>query len=172
MTPPAGHHLAEFNFGTLRHDWDDPRLADFVAGLDVVYRIAESSPGYVWRLTDEGPAAQSSPEAGNDRLASTLSVWQDAASLGHFVWNTLHGQFLTRKAKWYDAGGNGNLVLWWVPIGHRPSFSEGMQRWHTLMSNGDSPLAFGWTYLTMEPERFIQYDPTAEKTDGATDPPD
>ena len=131
MTAPAGHHLAEFNFGTLRHDWDDPRLADFVAGLEVVYRIAESSPGYGWRLTDEGPAAQSSPEAGN-----------------------------------------GNLVLWWVLIGHRPSVSEGMQRWHTLMSNGDSPLAFGCTYLTMESERFIQFDSTAEKTDGATNPPD
>ena len=88
------------------------------------------------------------------------------------MWNTLHRQFLTRKAEWYDAAGNGNLVLCWVPISHRPSVSDGMQRWQTLMSNGDSPLAFGWTFLTMESERFIQFDPSAEKTDGATNPPD
>ncbi|MEO8531746.1 MAG: DUF3291 domain-containing protein, partial [Deltaproteobacteria bacterium] len=121
---PAGHHLAEFNFGTLRHDWDDPRVADFVAGLDRVNAIAATSKGFVWRLTDEdGAIAESTPkpaEMSNDRLASTLSVWEDVTSLEHFVWNTVHRQYYGRKAEWYDAVGNGNLVLWWVKIGERP----------------------------------------------------
>jgi hypothetical protein len=151
MMQPVDHHLAEFNFGTLRHAWDDPRVADFVQGLDLVNGIAERAPGFVWRLTDaDMEAAQATAAAvaiGEDRLASTLSVWQDLASLEHFVWNTLHRQFYARKAEWYDAIGNGNLVLWWVPVGHRPGFDEGMARWQHREANGDSDHAFGWSYL-------------------------
>ena len=46
-------HLAEFNIGTLRYDWDDPRVADFQNNLDKVFAIAERSAGYVWHL--KGP---------------------------------------------------------------------------------------------------------------------
>lgn len=151
MIQPKDHHLAEFNFGTLRYGWDDPRVADFVAGLDLVNGVAAASSGFVWRLSDEDMgAAQSAPEAvamGEDRLASTLSVWEDLASLEHFVWNTVHRRFYARKAEWYDAVGNGNLVLWWVPVGHRPDFAEGMARWRHREAQGDSDHAFGWKYL-------------------------
>ena len=147
-----GHHLAEFNFGTLRHDWDDPRVAGFVAGLDLVNGIAAQSKGFVWRLSDaEMESAQSSPEAvaaGDDRLASTLSVWEDAASLEHFVWNTVHRLFYERKGEWFDAVGSGNLVMWWVPAGHQPTFTEGMERWKHRETHGDSDHAFGWKYLS------------------------
>ena len=147
MIQPAGHHLAEFNFGTLRYDWDEPRLGDFVAGLDLVNGIAAAAPGFVWRMDDAAMGAAQAA-TGNPRLASTLSVWQDVASLEHFVWATLHRQFYGRKAEWYDGAGNGNLVLWWVPIGHRPGFAEGMARWTLLQAQGDGDRAFGLTYLT------------------------
>ena len=146
MIQPAGHHLAEFNFGTLRYDWDDPRLADFVAGLDLVNGIAAASPGFVWRMDDEAMGVAQAA-TGNLRLASTLSVWQDAASLEHFVWATLHRQFYGRKADWYDGAGNGNLVLWWVPHGHRPGFAEGVARWTLWQGQGDGDQAFGWAHL-------------------------
>ncbi len=53
MPQPVGMHLAEYNFGTLRHRWDDPRSAAFVAGLDLVNGIAAASPGFVWRETED-----------------------------------------------------------------------------------------------------------------------
>ncbi|MGL6208843.1 MAG: DUF3291 domain-containing protein [Paracoccaceae bacterium] len=144
-------HLAEFNFGFLKHDWDHPAVQDFLNGLDRVYKVAADMPGYVWRVPDEDmEAAQTGPDGpfgGNARAASTLSVWTDVASLEHFVWNTVHRQFYARKAEWYGAVGNGNLVLWWVPEGHRPSVAEGMARWQHMAANGDSDHAFGWKYL-------------------------
>lgn len=147
---PAGYHLAEFNWGILRHDWDDPRVQGFVQGLDLVNGIAAASPGFVWRLSDDDNDVAQNDVAGpmaNARLASTLSVWTDVASLEHFVWNTVHRLYYARKAEWYDAIGNGNLVLWWVPVGHRPSALEGMSRWRSMADNGDTDHAFGWKYL-------------------------
>lgn len=144
-------HLAEFNFGVLKHDWEDPRIADFVTALDRVNALAEGMPGFVWRLSDEDmEEAQLAPEGalgGNPRLASTLSVWESVEALEHFVWNTVHRAFYARKAEWYDAVGNGNLVLWWVPEGHRPTAAEGMARWQHMRDHGDTDHAFGWSHL-------------------------
>ncbi len=147
---PAGHHLAELNFGTLRHDWDDPRVADFVNGLDRVNAVAARSPGFVWRLSDEAMDAEQTGAGGafggNPRLAATLSVWQDVASLEHFVWDTVHRHFFERRREWYDAVGNSHLVMWWVPVGHRPSVAEGLAAFRHLRDHGASDVAFGWDW--------------------------
>jgi hypothetical protein len=147
----AGFHLAELNFGELRYDWDDPRVRNFVDNLDMVNGLAAQSPGVVWRLSDDDmDAAQTSAGGafgGNLRMASTLSVWQDAASLEHFVWNTVHRQFYAQRAEWYDAVGNSNLVMWWVPVGHRPTVAEGLARHAHLRAHGPSDDAFGWAWL-------------------------
>lgn len=84
---------------------------------------------------------------GNPRTASTLSVWENVAALENFVWKTVHRQFYLRKAEWYDAAGNGNFVMWWVPIGQRPTVTEAMARWTHRDRHGDSDQAFGWAYL-------------------------
>lgn len=144
-------HLAEFNLGILRYDWDDPRVQDFVNGLDMVNGVAQRSPGFVWMLgEDEMDAAQRDPNGplgGNPRTASTLSVWQDVASLENFVWNTVHRQFYERKHEWYDAVEEIRLVMWWVPEGHRPTIDEAAERFAHIKTAGDSDHAFGWSYL-------------------------
>ncbi|WP_299670896.1 DUF3291 domain-containing protein [uncultured Roseobacter sp.] len=148
---PAGHHLAEFNLGTLLYDWDDPRVADFVNGLDLVNGIAQRSPGFVWMMDgDAMEAAQADPQGplgGNPRTASTLSVWEDVARLEHFVWNTVHKQFYDRKEEWYGAVETLRLVMWWVPVGHKPSIDEAMARFQLLERQGESGEAFGWAHL-------------------------
>lgn len=143
--------LAEFNIGTLRYDWDDPRVADFAGNLDRVFAIAERSAGYVWHL--KGPemeAAQLDPDGplgGNPRTASTLSVWENLDSFEHFVWKTVHRRFYDRRAEWYDPAEQGlRMVMWWVPEGHRPSVAEAAERLARLAEMGDTPEAFGWDY--------------------------
>lgn len=143
--------LAEFNIGILKYDWDDPRVADFQNNLDRVFAIAERSPGYAWHMPgDQMEAAQLDVQGvlgGNPRTASTLSVWQDLASLEHFVWNTVHKQFYDRRTEWYDPAEQGlRLVMWWAPEGHRPSVAEGVQRLRLRETQGDSNAAFGWDY--------------------------
>ena len=148
---PEGHHIAEMNLGVLRHDWDDPRVKDFMDGLGLVNGVAERCPGFVWRMDDaEMDAAQrdaAGPLGGNPRLASTLSVWESVAALEHFVWNTVHRAFYARKAEWYDLVETPRLVMWWVPAGHRPCVAEGMEQFRSLERDGNSDHAFGWSHL-------------------------
>jgi len=147
MTTPAGHHLASFNFGTMRYPWDDPRVADFQNALDRVNDIGARSPGFVWRLDDDAMEATQDDHAGpladRPNTASTLSVWEGPAQLWHFVENTLHAKFMARRGEWFVPDDSGYFVGWWVPIGHRPSVAEGMNRWRDVQANGDTEAAFG-----------------------------
>ena len=139
--------LAELNFGTLRHDWDDPRVAPFVEAVDKVNDIARRSPGFIWMLgDDEMGAAQKDPDGpfgDNKRVASTLSVWEDAASLMAFVHKTLHQRFMARAADWFEPGDRSHLVMWPVAVGHRPTLAEGLERFRQWQAEGDTPMAFG-----------------------------
>jgi hypothetical protein len=141
--------LAEFNFGTLKYDWDVPRLADFQNNLDLVNGLAAKADGFVWRMPDDDMEAAQTDMQGvfaNPRTASTLSVWRDVDSLSAFVWKTVHKRFYDRKGEWYDPKGNGNFVMWWVPVGHKPSVPEGMDRFNHMKLHGESDFAFGWSY--------------------------
>lgn len=144
-------HLAEFNIGRLRYDWDDPRIADFADALETVYAIADRSPGFVWRLPEEDmDAAQRDPDGplgGDPRIAATLSVWTDARSLERYVWGTLHGRFYDRRAAWFDPAHQGErLVLWLTPVGRRPTVADAVARLRLKEASGDTPDAFGWDY--------------------------
>lgn len=148
-------HLAEFNIGTLKYDWEDPRVADFLNNLDRIYGVAMRSKGYVWHLDgDEMEDAQVDPNGvlgGNPRTASTLSVWEDVRSLEEFAFNTVHKQFYDRKDEWYDPAeqvwDGHRIVMWWVPEGHRPSVEEAAERLQHLIDHGNSDHAFNWHHL-------------------------
>ncbi|MEM9146114.1 MAG: DUF3291 domain-containing protein [Pseudomonadota bacterium] len=148
---PSDRHLAEFNMGVLRHDWEDPRIADFLNGLALVNGVAARSPGFVWRLGDEEmEAAQTDPDGplgGDPRTASTLSVWQSAEALEDFVWNTVHRQFYERGHEWFVPAGALKLVMWWVEPGHRPTVAEALDRFRHLEAQGATDHAFGWAHL-------------------------
>lgn len=151
MLQPDNHHLAELNFGTLKHDWDDARVAEFTNNLYRVNLLAEKSPGFVWRMTDEEMEAEQLDAHGsfdgNPRTASTLSVWENVESFEHFVWNTIHKRFYAKRAEWFEPEASSNFVMWWVPVGHRPGIAEAMERFNHLREHGDSDQAFGWSYL-------------------------
>lgn len=143
--------LAEFNFGTLRYPWDDPRLAEFQENLDRVNAIARRAPGFLWMLPeDQMEAAQEDPAgplADRPLTASTLSVWADATSLWHFVDRTLHARFMARGAEWFEPDDRSHLVIWPVAPDARPTVAEGMDRWRQLQSKGECDTVFGGATL-------------------------
>ncbi len=47
-------HIAPLNIARLRADRDDPIVADFFAAIDPINAVADVSPGFVWRLQEEG----------------------------------------------------------------------------------------------------------------------
>ena len=140
--------LAEFNLGILRHDWDDRRVADFVNGFGRVLAAAERADGFIWKMGEaEMDAAQrdrNGPLGRNLRLASTLSVWRDAAALDAFTFGTIHRRFYDRGPEWFLPGEAPRLVLWNVEEGHRPGIEEACERLEHLKQHGASDYAFGW----------------------------
>ena len=144
-------HLAEFNFGTLKHPFDDTRIADFQDNIERVNAIAERSPGFVWRLSDDDMEADqddpNGPLSHRPNTASTLSVWADAASLYQFVEKTLHAHFMRRAEEWFMADDRGHLVMWWIEEGMRPTVAEAMQRWEKLQAEGPGDHGFGASEL-------------------------
>lgn len=139
--------IAEFNFGTLKHPFGDPRIADFETAIGRVNALAQRSPGFVWMLDDAGmDAVQRDPQGPlSDRpnTASTLSVWTDADSLWRFVHRTLHSRFLARGAEWYVPDDRSHLVIWDIADGHRPTVAEGMAHWRDLQRRGETDTVFG-----------------------------
>ena len=150
-----GFHLAEFNWGVLKYDWDDPRVADFVNALERVDALAQRRTGYVWQMSEEDMSFhQNDPDGvlgANPRLASKLSVWETPQSLWHFAYHTVHNRFVTRGPEWYDMNHGIRMVLWWVPIGHRPTIQEAVEKRDLLLSFGSSHSAFGWDWLKTAP---------------------
>ncbi len=140
-------HLAELNIAEARYDLDDRRMADFVEGAARINMLSERSPGFVWRyVSGDDPEVESSFD-GNPRILPNLSVWESADAFRHFVWNTLHKHFMTRKADWFVPSEQAHFVMWWVAEGHRPSLTEGKERLAQLRCDGPSAAVFGWDGL-------------------------
>ncbi|MBE1536229.1 DUF3291 domain-containing protein [Actinomadura algeriensis] len=136
------HHLAQFNVATLKFPLDDPRAAAFVELLDPVNALADSAPGFVWRLVEEGmPDATGMRPAGTDVIV-TFSVWESQEALWDFVYKSVHLESMRRRREWFHRHAEAHLVLWWVPAGHVPTVEEGMERLALLRERGPSPRAF------------------------------
>ncbi len=61
-------------------------------------------------------------------LLPNLTVWENVAALERFVWQTLHKRFYGRRDEWFAPIEGPKLVMWWIPAGHRPEMSEGVER--------------------------------------------
>jgi hypothetical protein len=150
VTGPHGYHLAQLNVGRIVAETDDPRLAEFMNALDRVNGIGKRSPGFIWMMEGSGEPGRGNTEAsigGDPRFIANLSVWEDVASLEHFVWNTVHRQFYERRAEWFEVMPAQHLVMWWVPRGHLPTLDEGLARLERLQTEGPTEDAFGWAWL-------------------------
>jgi hypothetical protein len=138
----SAHHLAQLNIGRLRAPLDSAPIADFVAGLEPINALADTAPGFVWRLqTDEGDATALRP-FDDDLLIVNMSVWTSPEALSDFVLRTDHRHFLRRRAEWFERMAEAYVVLWWVPAGHLPDVDEAKDRLARLRRDGPTPEAF------------------------------
>ena len=136
--------LAQLNVGYARFPLDDPRMAGFMDNLDRINALAERSPGFVWRLQSDSGNATDIPVPGDETMISNLSVWDDVATLGSFVFNTVHARFYDRRTAWFEAMTTPHFVMWPVADGHRPDLGEAMDRLAHLRAHGSTDRAFGW----------------------------
>lgn len=141
-------HLAQFNIGHMTYDLEDPRMADFNRGIDMLNRIAERSEGFVWKYeTGVGGVVQEDVD-NNPNILVNMTVWDSFESFQHFVWNTLHKHFVNRKSEWFTPLDTAHFVMWWIPEGHKPTLDEAREKLELLRRDGSTDAAFGWDWLT------------------------
>lgn len=150
MNARPGQHLAELNVGRLLAPTDDPRVAEFMGALDRINGLGKRMPGFVWMMEGSGAPGTGNTEAkieGDPQYVSNLTVWESGDALEAFVYNTVHRQFLDRRAAWFEVLGQMHFVMWWVPVGHRPGLQEALAKLDRLRAEGPSDTAFDWAWV-------------------------
>ena len=137
-------HLAQLNVATALFATDDPRMEGFMSRLDGVNALADSQPGFVWRLQSDSGNATDIDAGGGPMFLVNMSVWESFEALSEFVYDTLHRDVMLRRREWFEKPKGAYQVLWWVPAGHIPTIEEGLERLANLDENGANPQAFSF----------------------------
>lgn len=136
------HHIAQFNYGRLVADQDDPVVAPFMDALDEINALAEATPGFVWRLQDERGNATGIRIDDDPRVAINLSVWESIEQLHAYVYRSGHTSYLSRRREWFEPLGRPHQVLWWIAAGELPSVADALERLAMLERDGPTATAF------------------------------
>jgi hypothetical protein len=136
------YHLAQINVGRLLAPIDDARIAGFVEGLDPINRLAEASPGYVWRLQSEIGNATDIHLSDDELFIINLSVWESIEALRDFAYATAHVDVLRRRREWFERHVEAHFALWWIEAGTLPTPTDALERVARLRRLGPTPDAF------------------------------
>jgi hypothetical protein len=140
-----GFHVAQLNIGRLHHPLESPETAEFHRAIGPINALAESSPGFVWRLVDdEGRSSSYVRMPGEDDPLEivNMSVWEDLESLKHFMYRSGHAMYLRRRREWFVHSDVPTSVCWWIPAGELPDLVDAQRRLLHLREHG--PTEFAW----------------------------
>jgi len=140
-------HLAQVNIGRLIAPIDDPQIAGFVAQLDPVNALADSAPGFVWRLQSDAGNATDIAYNDDPFVIVNMSVWTSVEALRDFVYASRHIDVFRDRAKWFEKMDKPHYCLWWVPAGHIPTVAEGRERLEHYQQYGPTPFSFWFSKL-------------------------
>ena len=139
---PPRFELAQVNIGRLSAPVESPQIAEFVAALDPINRLADTSAGFVWRLQTAEGNATAIHSFDDELIISNMSVWESIEALRAFVYTTAHTGIMRRRREWFETYVTSYMALWWVPAGHRPTIEEAKERLAALDRDGPTPFAF------------------------------
>jgi hypothetical protein len=146
------YHLAQINIGRMLGPIDSEIMAEFVANLDPVNQLADTSPGFVWRLQTEDGDAKAIQAFDDPLIAVNFSIWESPDSLREFVYKSGHVTRLRRRTEWFEKPQKAHMAMWWIPAGHIPSVADARKRLEFRQQNGDTPAAFSFTRTFPRPE--------------------
>ncbi|MGI9219687.1 MAG: DUF3291 domain-containing protein [Woeseiaceae bacterium] len=136
------YQLATSNIARMLGQYEDPVMAGFVERLEPLNVLADASPGFVWRYTDESGNATETRVFEDEKILFNMSVWESIDALEQYAYHTDHREALQKRAQWFERSTQPSLVLWWVPAGHIPSVEEARERFELLWRNGPTAEAF------------------------------
>src|SRR5215210_6543089 len=137
---PSMHHLAQINIGRMRAPLDSPVMADFVSQLDTINALAETSPGFVWRLQGEGNDATSLRPFDDDFIIVNMSVWESLDDLRAYVYKSAHTAAMRRRREWFEHFDGAYVALWWVEAGHHRRLARPSSSCYTWRRTGRPPM--------------------------------
>jgi Domain of unknown function (DUF3291) len=150
----ASYHIAQVNIGRIRAELNDPIMAGFVNRLAEINALADTSPGFVWRLqTGEGNATYFRP-FNDERMLLNMSVWETVETLRRFVYQTAHVELVRQRYAWFEKFAGTYSALWWVPAGHLPGIDEARKRIAHLSAHGPTQFAFTFNSIFSPDEEF------------------
>lgn len=130
------YFLAQINVGRLKGDnLEDPKVREFKDNIDRIHRVAESSPGFVWRWKDDD-------QPYGEQVVVNISIWRTVEDFKRFAYSSAHAEMLKRKKEWFVPYQQPFLALWWVPAGTTVTVQEAVERLEALQSDGPSAFAF------------------------------
>jgi heme-degrading monooxygenase HmoA len=135
-------HLAQLNIGRTLYPIEHPRMRGFVDRLDEINALAERTPGYIWRLQDDGGNATHIRVTDDPRVIVNLTVWESPEHLSAFTYHTAHMEVFRLRRGWFEPWPGPHLVLWWIPAGSLPTIAEALERLDRLAADGPGPDAF------------------------------
>ena len=138
------HQIAQINIAKMLAPLDSPIMADFVANLEVINKLAEASEGFIWRLKGDYDNATSIKVYDDEFILVNMSVWKDVDSLFRYAYQSQHIEIFKRRREWFEKMTQMHFALWFVPEGHQPSVEEATQRLDYLRANGETPYAFSF----------------------------
>jgi hypothetical protein len=135
-------HLAQCNIVKLRAPLDSPDVAGFVAALDPINALADSSAGFVWRLKTHDGDATSIRVFADDQILLNMSVWESMEALKQYVYRSGHRDVLRRRREWADRFAGVQATMWWLRAGSVPEPADAIARLEALQRLGPTEYAF------------------------------
>ena len=139
---PGKYQLAHANIARMRAALDDPVMAGFVERLEPLNALADSSPGFVWRLQDEEGDATAIRIFEDERILFNLSVWRSIEDLDAYTYKSAHVEAVRARSEWFERMVKPGLVLWWLAAGGLPTVEDARWRLELLWNEGPTREAF------------------------------
>jgi len=144
------YHLAQFNVATMRYPLDHPAMQGFVEALDTINRLADVSPGFVWRLQDEKGDSTDIRPVGETVLIN-MSLWESVEALHAYTYKSDHRFLFAARKEWFVPSSTRDLVLWWHPAGSIPTVEEALVRLEQIRLFGPCEGAFNFKHALPPP---------------------
>ena len=91
-----------------------------MAALDPINALADTSPGFIWRLQTTEGNATSIHSFDDELIISNMSVWESIEALRAFIYTSAHTGVMRRRREWFEAYETRYMALWWIPPATAP----------------------------------------------------
>ena len=135
-------HLAQVNVGRVRGPMDSEIMHGFASRLAEINALADSAPGFVWRLQSDDGDATSIHVYDDDMLLINMSVWEGDRSAVRIHLQEQSRPLLRGRAAWFERLESHHMTMCGIPAGHIPTPQEAKARLEHLDAHGPTPHAF------------------------------